>query len=65
MTNNKDSLCPICKKPATDAFKPFCSQRCADIDLHRWFNGSYVVHTNEEPNESDAANPDETPCPRT
>ncbi|KRE17654.1 hypothetical protein ASE63_00110 [Bosea sp. Root381] len=35
--------CPICGKPAAPRFKPFCSARCADIDLGRWLKGSYVI----------------------
>ena len=35
--------CPICGKPAVETSKPFCSQRCADIDLGRWFKGSYSI----------------------
>jgi endogenous inhibitor of DNA gyrase (YacG/DUF329 family) len=35
--------CAICGKPAVQRFKPFCSARCADIDLGRWLKGSYVV----------------------
>lgn len=36
--------CPICKKVFTqEEYVPFCSKRCADIDLGRWFNGSYAV----------------------
>ena len=35
--------CPICGKPAADRFKPFCSKRCADLDLSRWLNGVYAV----------------------
>lgn len=35
--------CPICGKPAVQRFKPFCSARCADIDLGRWLKGSYVI----------------------
>ena len=35
--------CPICGKPAIARFKPFCSPRCADIDLGRWLKGSYVI----------------------
>jgi uncharacterized protein len=36
-------LCPTCGKPAADAFRPFCSRRCADVDLHRWLAGVYAV----------------------
>jgi hypothetical protein len=35
--------CAICGKPAVEKFKPFCSARCADIDLGRWLKGSYVI----------------------
>ena len=35
--------CPICRKPADPAYRPFCSKRCADVDLQRWFSGSYVI----------------------
>ena len=37
------SLCPICSKPAADATKPFCSARCREVDLNKWFTGSYAV----------------------
>jgi endogenous inhibitor of DNA gyrase (YacG/DUF329 family) len=35
--------CPICKKPASEPFRPFCSRRCADVDLNRWLSGVYAV----------------------
>jgi endogenous inhibitor of DNA gyrase (YacG/DUF329 family) len=35
--------CPICQKPATPDHKPFCSKRCADIDLGRWLTGQYRI----------------------
>jgi uncharacterized protein len=35
--------CPLCGKPAQLAFRPFCSQRCKDVDLHRWLAGSYAL----------------------
>lgn len=35
--------CPICDKSVVAAFRPFCSRRCADIDLSRWLKGSYVI----------------------
>lgn len=35
--------CPICRKPAAPATKPFCSARCADIDLGRWLGERYVI----------------------
>jgi endogenous inhibitor of DNA gyrase (YacG/DUF329 family) len=35
--------CPVCRKPAAPGYAPFCSRRCADVDLARWFRGDYVV----------------------
>ena len=36
--------CPICGKSAEDTrLRPFCSARCADVDLGRWFTGAYRV----------------------
>ncbi|MDO5529507.1 MAG: DNA gyrase inhibitor YacG [Paracoccus sp. (in: a-proteobacteria)] len=35
--------CPICGKPQEPALRPFCSRRCADIDLARWLRGDYVI----------------------
>ena len=37
------ALCPICKRPAEPKFRPFCSKRCADVDLARWFSGAYAI----------------------
>jgi uncharacterized protein len=35
--------CPICGKSAVAEFRPFCSKRCADVDLNRWLSGVYAV----------------------
>ena len=35
--------CPICGKPAVERYRPFCSKRCADIDLNRWLKGGYAI----------------------
>jgi len=35
--------CPTCGKPAEEGFRPFCSKRCADIDLGRWLKGGYAI----------------------
>jgi len=45
--------CPICGKPADERFKPFCSKRCADVDLHRWFSGSYAIPVTEDEEEDE------------
>jgi uncharacterized protein len=44
-------LCPICGKPATEVSRPFCSERCRDVDLNRWLSNSYAIpaaHDDEE-----------------
>ena len=35
--------CPICGKPATKENDPFCSKRCAQVDLNRWLSGVYAI----------------------
>ena len=35
--------CPICGKPADPKYRPFCSSRCADLDLARWLRGDYFI----------------------
>lgn len=35
--------CPICQRPTDPGYRPFCSRRCADIDLGRWFSGGYAL----------------------
>ncbi|MHA6266325.1 DNA gyrase inhibitor YacG [uncultured Aliiroseovarius sp.] len=47
--------CPICKKPTVATYRPFCSRRCADVDLGRWFNGSYAVPSEAPEDLEDAA----------
>ena len=39
--------CPICKKPQDERFRPFCSKRCADVDLSRWLKDSYAIPADE------------------
>ena len=47
--------CPICGKPSVAGFSPFCSARCADIDLNRWLSGAYAIPVKDDERE------DETP----
>ncbi len=35
--------CPVCGKASVPAYRPFCSRRCADVDLARWLRGDYVI----------------------
>ena len=39
--------CPICRRPVVTRFVPFCSRRCADVDLTRWLAGTYVIPSDE------------------
>ena len=46
--------CPICRKPADPQLRPFCSKRCADVDLHRWLSAGYAIpagHDDEDASE--------------
>ncbi|HEV2532119.1 DNA gyrase inhibitor YacG [Phenylobacterium sp.] len=40
--------CPICGKPSDPATRPFCSKRCADVDLQRWLSGRYAIPAVED-----------------
>ncbi len=61
--------CPICGRPTVQRFRPFCSKRCADVDLGRWLRGSYAVPSRdpedieraEEALREQAANPPREP----
>ena len=46
--------CPICSKDATDRYRPFCSKRCADVDLGRWMTGAYAVPS-RDPDDAEKA----------
>ena len=45
--------CVRCDKPMDPAYRPFCSKRCADIDLQKWLTGSYAIPVVETDDESD------------
>jgi endogenous inhibitor of DNA gyrase (YacG/DUF329 family) len=53
MTEKKPK-CPVCGKPQSPEHKPFCSKRCADIDLGRWLKGSYALPTDPESGDDDS-----------
>jgi uncharacterized protein len=50
--------CPICRKPVAESFRPFCSRRCADIDLNRWLSGVYAVPVREDEDEDGTPRPE-------
>ena len=52
--------CPICGKMSLQKFRPFCSKRCADVDLNRWLKGVYAVPVTETDDE-DGDKPEDAP----
>lgn len=54
----KPEPCPICRKPMQPAFTPFCSARCADVDLGRWLTDRYAIPADvDEDEDGDAPSP--------
>lgn len=47
--------CPICRAPSDPACQPFCSSRCADVDLSRWLRGGYAIPVSEDDDEDGEA----------
>src|SRR5690625_1224767 len=45
--------CPICRASSVARWRPFCSRRCADVDLGRWLTGGYAIPSAEEPGPED------------
>jgi endogenous inhibitor of DNA gyrase (YacG/DUF329 family) len=56
--------CPVCGKDADAKYRPFCSRRCADVDLGRWLNESYRI-PDAATGEDDASSDDLTEGPAT
>jgi len=50
--------CPICGKPRDADYRPFCSRRCADVDLGRWLSESYAMPLPDHEAISDPDEPD-------
>jgi len=46
--------CPVCGKDVEARYRPFCSKRCADIDLGRWLKEGYRIETDEPPSDEEA-----------
>lgn len=49
--------CPLCGKPRVESYKPFCSKRCADLDLGQWLKGGYAIPAAAEENEDEPPPP--------
>ncbi len=50
--------CPICGKDTSNRYVPFCSRRCADVDLERWLSGKYSIPGSAEEDAGNEAEPD-------
>lgn len=55
------SPCPICGKSTAAEYRPFCSRRCADVDLGRWLTEGYRIPAETEDEAEDAAENDVPP----
>jgi endogenous inhibitor of DNA gyrase (YacG/DUF329 family) len=49
--------CVMCGRPTVEAYRPFCSKRCANVDLQRWLTGGYVIPGGGEDESEGAAPP--------
>jgi len=49
----KGKGCPVCGKPVVVDSRPFCSERCRNVDLGRWLTGSYVIPARDEDDEAE------------
>jgi uncharacterized protein len=56
--------CPICSSETDPKYRPFCSKRCADLDLGRWLTGAYSIPASDEDDPEEADSPSETPPER-
>jgi endogenous inhibitor of DNA gyrase (YacG/DUF329 family) len=54
----KGRRCPVCRKPTAEAWRPFCSKRCADVDLGRWLGESYRIPSQEETDDDEQLDDD-------
>jgi endogenous inhibitor of DNA gyrase (YacG/DUF329 family) len=55
--------CPICSRPTDTKYRPFCSRRCADVDLARWLRGSYAIPDAGESEDGDESSEGEGASP--
>lgn len=59
MNDKPTGACVICGNPKDAKYRPFCSKRCADVDLNRWFSGGYAIPAMQE-DDSDEETPGES-----
>ena len=49
------SRCPICQTELVHRWRPFCSKRCADVDLGKWMTGGYALPSEDPVDPEDLA----------
>ncbi len=55
--------CPICSRATDVKYRPFCSRRCADVDLSRWLGGAYAIPDAAESEDGEVGTESERPSP--
>jgi uncharacterized protein len=55
--------CPVCGRAVDKKYAPFCSRRCADVDLARWLNGSYAIPVTENEDDTSSDAPPDSASP--
>ena len=53
MAKQRTARCPVCQSETSALYRPFCSKRCADIDLGRWLNGTYAIAGREDDDDAE------------
>ena len=51
--HSQKAACPLCEQPAKAPHTPFCSRRCAQLDLGKWLTGDYTIPAHEAMEDSD------------
>ena len=59
MNKVAERVCPICGRAAEERYRPFCSVRCANVDLSRWLNEGYRIPARPDNNEEDSSSEDD------
>lgn len=62
MSKRPTPLCPVCGRPTTADARPFCSPRCAEVDLGRWLTGQYRIPAQDDEFAEQVPSHDEPEC---
>ena len=53
--------CPVCGDDTAPRWRPFCSRRCADVDLGRWLTGGYAIPASDDDPDAELAEEPDKP----